>query len=78
MATTVERPRWRVYEVRETDMYGYYKTKYGVREEYTDGATRYTHSERFEAREDAERLAALFEVNARKGKTYDNVMKAWS
>jgi hypothetical protein len=78
MQTTEERLVWRAYEVRETDMFGYHTFKYGVREEYTDGATGAIHNERFATREEAQILASRFNVNARKGRKYDNAMKTWS
>jgi hypothetical protein len=77
MFATDERPTWKVYEVRRPDMFGYDSVKYGVREEYTDGATRYIHNEVLETPEQAQLLASKFNVNARKGMTYDNTMKTW-
>jgi hypothetical protein len=75
---TTDEPRWSVYEARQRDGFGYEKVRYGIREEYADGATRFTHNETFETREEAEILAARFHLNSRKGKTYDNVMKTWT
>ena len=72
-----EKPRWKAYEVRQADMYGYEKVKYGVREEYTDGATRSIHNELLDTVEEAQLLASKFNVNARKGMEYDNTMKTW-
>ena len=70
-------PKWRAYEVRKPDGFGYDRVQYGVREEYEDGATRYVHNEVKDNLEDAEQMAALFNLNVRKGKTYDNTMKTW-
>ena len=78
MITTDERPTWTEYEVRQHDMYGYFKLKYGVREEYTDGATRFIHNELVDTPEEAQLLASKFNMNTRKGKMYDNVMKSWN
>ena len=36
-----DRTTWKVYPVRRTDLYGYAKERFGVREEYPDGATRH-------------------------------------
>jgi len=77
MIANDERPTWKAYEVRRPDMYGYDTVKYGVREEYEDGATRSIHSELFDTREEAQLLASKFNMNARKGHSYDNVMKTW-
>jgi hypothetical protein len=73
-----ERPTWKVYEVQTPDMFGYANVKYGVREEYTDGATRYIHNEALDSADEAQLLAARFNGYARKGRTYDNRMKTWS
>lgn len=70
-------PRWRAYKASRTDGFGYEVEKYGVREEYADGATRYVHNQVFDTLEEAEQLAARFHLNARKGMTYDNSMKQW-
>jgi hypothetical protein len=75
--TQEETPRWRAYEVQQSDAFGYGTAKYGVREEYEDGATRYIHNVVFDTREEAEQVAAKFHINSRKGMTYDNVMKQW-
>jgi len=72
-----ERTTWKVYPVRRNDLYGYGAEKYGVREEFADGATRHVHNETFETPEEAQLLAAKFNQNARKGGVYDNVMKTW-
>ena len=77
MASNEEKPRWRAYASQKPDMFGYAKEQYGVREQYADGSTRYIHNETFESQEDAERIAARFNLNAQKGQTYDNVMKVW-
>lgn len=71
-------PRWRAYPVRQADGFGYADEKYGVREEYSDGATRYVHNELFDTLEQAEQVAARFHLNSKKGMTYDNVMKRWN
>ncbi|MFQ5460113.1 MAG: hypothetical protein ACE5EL_04915 [Anaerolineae bacterium] len=78
MHGTAERVMWKAYEVRETDMYGYDTVKYGVREEYSDGATRAIHNERFANVEEAQMVASKFNVLARKGRSYDNTMKQWN
>lgn len=78
MQITEERLAWRAYEARETDMFGYDTIKYGVREEYEDGATGAIHNERFATREEAQILASRFNLNARKGRKYDTVMKTWN
>jgi len=75
--TKEEVPRWRAYEVRRPDAFGYDVVKYGVREEYGDGATRYIHSQVFATMEEAEQIAARFNINAKKGMAYDNVMETW-
>lgn len=72
-----DRTTWRVYEVSEKDIYGYGKTSYGIREEYPDGATRFIHDERFDTAEEAQIAASKFNLNARKGQSYDNRMKRW-
>ena len=72
-----ERPLWRAYKTQETDSHGYASEKFGVREEYGDGATRYIHSETMDTIEEAQLLASKFNMNIRKGKTYDNRMKSW-
>ncbi len=76
-ATVEEKPRWRAYEVHRPDAFGYDIVKYGVREEYDDGATRYIHNAVFDTREEAEQVAARFHLNTLKGMSYDNVMKQW-
>ena len=73
-----DEPRWKAYPVRQSDMFEYSTEKYGVREEYPEGATRYIHNETFETEEEAQMVAARFNINRQKGKTYDNVMKTWS
>lgn len=78
MINETEKPNWRAYEVRQADMFGYEKVKYGVREEYTDGATRYIHNELFDTREQAQLLATQFNLYVRKGRSYDNTMKRWN
>ena len=70
-------PRWRAYEVHRPDAFGYEVVQYGVREEYDDGATRFIHNALLNTIEEAEQLAARFNINARKGMTYDNTMKQW-
>ena len=70
-------PMWRPYEVNRPDAFGYDSHKFGVREEYNDGATRYIHTELVPTMEEAETLAARFNVYARKGRKYDNTMKTW-
>jgi len=75
--TTEDKPRWRAYEVRRSDIFGYETVKYGVREEYSDGATRFTHNVMFDTLEEAEQVAARFHINTTKGMTYDNMMKQW-
>lgn len=77
MTVDTERPVWKVYEVRDTDMYGYHTIRYAVREEYADGATRHIHNERVDTPEEAQLLASKFNLYARKGRRYDNVMKTW-
>ncbi|MCE7938152.1 hypothetical protein DCC79_06255 [bacterium] len=77
-AVKEETPRWQAYELRKADIFGYETVRYGVREAYADGATRHVHNEDFATREEAEQLAARFHLNARKGMTYDNVMKRWN
>jgi hypothetical protein len=72
-----EKPMWKAYMVRQTDMRGYSSERFGVREEYSDGATRDIHNEVFETREEAQLLASKFNLYARKGRTYDNTMKRW-
>lgn len=72
-----DRTTWKVYTVRRNDLYGYGTEKYGVREEYPDGATRDAHNETFDTPEEAQLLAARFNQNARKGSVYDNAMKTW-
>ena len=78
MTTAVtEVPLWRAYLVQQTDAFGYDRERWGVREEYRDGSTRYIHNQVLEDREQAEKLAAQFNFNVRKGKQYDNAMKTW-
>jgi hypothetical protein len=73
-----DEPLWKSYTVRRADMFGYDdKVKYGVREEYPDGATRFVHNEVVDTREEADAMAARFNGLRRKGKTYDNTMKEW-
>ena len=76
-ASTDDRLTWKAYEIRETDLHGYDTVRFGVREEYDDGATRYIHNERFDTREEAQLLASRFNLLARKGHRYDNSMKQW-
>lgn len=73
-----DRTTWKVYVVRRNDLYGYGTERYGVREEYPDGATRFVHDETFETAEEAQLVAARFNQKARKGGVYDNALKAWS
>jgi hypothetical protein len=77
MSQDEERPLWKAYTARKTDLRGYDDEKYGVREEYTDGATRYVHNEVFDTHEEAQLLASKFNLYARKGRVYDNIMKRW-
>lgn len=77
MAVMTEQLRWKVYQASQTDAFGYDKLRYGVREEYDDGATRYIHNQVFEELEEAQALANRFNGNMRKGMKYDNTMKTW-
>jgi hypothetical protein len=77
MTVTTDTPRWRAYKASQTDGFGYDRERWGVREEYQDGATRYVHNQVFEDASEAETMAAKFNLNVRKGMTYDNVMKQW-
>ena len=78
MTVTDERLECRAYEVRETDAFGYDRIKYGVRQEYSDGGTAAIHNERFNTRDEAVILASRFNLNARKGRKYDVLMKVWN
>lgn len=73
-----DEPRWKAYTVRQSDAFEYETVKYGVREEYPEGATRYIHNEVFDSEDEAQMIAARFNIHRQKGKTYDNVMKTWS
>ena len=75
--TQKDEPRWTAYKTQLTDGFGYDKERWGVREEYPDGATRHIHDEVYATEEEAMQVAARFHLNAKKGKTYDNVMKEW-
>jgi hypothetical protein len=77
MEVATDTPRWRVYEVRQQDAFGYDRVRYGLREEYEDGATRCIHNETFEDEAEAQTQAARFNLNAKKGMRYDNIMKTW-
>jgi hypothetical protein len=77
MTVMTETVRWKAYQVQQHDAFGYSRVRYGVREYYEDGATRFIHNEVFDTQEEAEALAARFNLNNRKGMTYDNVMKVW-
>ena len=72
-----DKPLWKAYRVQQVDAFGYATERWGVREEYRDGATRHIHHQVFETEEDAQILAIKFNSYARQGRTYDNAMKAW-
>jgi hypothetical protein len=72
-----DRTTWKVYPVRRNDLYGYAKERFGVREEYPDGATRHVHDETYDTAEEAQLVATKFNQKARKGAVYDNALKAW-
>jgi hypothetical protein len=72
-----DKAEWKAYQVQQTDLRGYASERFGVREEYTDGATACIHNQVFETREEAQLLASKFNLYARKGRTYDNTMKRW-
>jgi hypothetical protein len=77
MTVMTEQVRWKVYLASQTDGFGYERLRYGVREEYEDGATRAIHNQVFESEEEAQALANRFNGNVRKGMKYDNTMKTW-
>lgn len=73
-----DRITWQPYPITRRDGFGYSVVEYGVREEYDDGATRAIHNETFATLEEAQILAARFNLFARKGQKYDNSMKKWA
>ena len=77
-ASDPDRITWRPYSVSRRDGFGYEVTEFGVREEYDDGATRFIHNETFGTHEEAQIAASKFNLRARKGQTYDNIMKTWA